>query len=119
MTGEQQRMIAKLRRCTFAPGSYDKRFVMDMASCPADFELSARQDWYLRRTYWRYRRQIKHRDPKPADYDNPPAKPCTLSEAAREIRSGMGQYLKPSAEERRKARELKRLEAWNEGKAKV
>src|SRR5690554_5643285 len=70
-------MIEALSRCVYQPGSYDKRFVADMFArtrIAPDAELSPRQDWFLRRTFYRYRRQTGNEHlQKPADYHEPPA----------------------------------------------
>lgn len=61
MTAEQIEFAAKLSRCTFLPGSYDKRFVRDMhaiAENKPEQELTEKQDAYLRTLMHRYRRQI-------------------------------------------------------------
>jgi hypothetical protein len=47
-----------LCRCTFAPGSYAKRFVHDLATKSADYELSDKQERYLDKLYYMYRNQI-------------------------------------------------------------
>jgi len=71
---EQMHMVKALRKCQFMPGSFEKRFVADMTYHDIAKELSPRQDWFLRRTYWRYRKQIGHSGEKPDDFDSPPAK---------------------------------------------
>ncbi len=52
------RKVKYLALCTFRPGSYEKRFVRDMASQPADAELTIRQAHYIDLLYWHYRKQI-------------------------------------------------------------
>lgn len=55
---EARRLKVKhLAQCTFRPGSYEKRFVRDMAGRP-DAELSIRQAHYIDLLYWMYRKQI-------------------------------------------------------------
>lgn len=56
---ETRRLKVKyLERCSFWPGSYEKRFVRDMASRPEDEELSIRQAHFIDVLYWKYRKQI-------------------------------------------------------------
>lgn len=47
-----------LSKCSFLPGSYEKRFVRDMAKHSEDYELSIRQAHYIDLLYWMYRKQI-------------------------------------------------------------
>lgn len=92
MTEQQQRWIAELSRCSFYPGSWDKRFVRDMATLPADKELTERQAAALLRTAWRYRKQ--RGDPNMAR----PNDPYLLGPHADDV-----------------AREQDMLDAWNRG----
>jgi hypothetical protein len=58
MTEQQQTWIAQLaRRCTFYPGSWDKRFVRDMARLGAYDTLSEKQSTCLEKLAWKYRGQ--------------------------------------------------------------
>ena len=57
MTEQQQTWIAELSRCSFYPGSYDKRFVRDLATYPPDKELTEKQAAFLHKLAWRYRKQ--------------------------------------------------------------
>lgn len=57
MTDEQQKWIRELETCSFLPGSWEKRFVRDLATFPPEKELTQRQAAALRRTAWRYRKQ--------------------------------------------------------------
>lgn len=94
MTDQQRKWIEELARCSFYPGSYDKRFVRDMESQPADAVLTEKQAAFLHRLAWRYRKQR-------GDYKmQRPADPFRAGENPRAIAS-----------------ELERLAAWNEGKA--
>jgi hypothetical protein len=114
VTDQQRAMLYALNGCTFGVGSFEKRFVRDLEHAPATLELTPRQDWYLRRTYWRYRKQIGHKSPRPADYDSPPEKPSTIAEIERNG-YGIAAWLKPSGIEKRQARDRAKLEAWNKG----
>lgn len=58
MDSEQITMIEALNRCTFAVGSYQKRFVRDMSTMPHDKKLSDKQSLFLDKLYWLYRKQI-------------------------------------------------------------
>ncbi len=119
MTDQQFAMLAALISCTFGTGSREKRFVRDMASQSKEYELTARQDWYLRRIYYRYRVQLGQPDmAKPADFHEPPL-PVSGAELAR--REAKGQILvcrAPVSADRQRAADLERLQAWNEGKAR-
>lgn len=57
MTEQQQRWVAELSHCSFYPGSYDKRFVRDLASYPPDKALTEKQAAFLHKLAWRYREQ--------------------------------------------------------------
>jgi hypothetical protein len=57
MTEQQQQWIAELSRCSFYPGSYDKRFVRDLESYSPDKELTEKQAAFLEKLAWRYRKQ--------------------------------------------------------------
>ena len=61
MTDEELEIICHLGRCTFLPGSADKRFVKNMvfaAEHDPDRELTERQTQYLIGLRHKYRRQI-------------------------------------------------------------
>lgn len=108
MTDDQLRMIGQLAHVTLAP--YHKRFVRDMAVQQADYGLSPRQDWHLRRLYYHYRRQLRQPDMrKPTDYDDPPTVPKkrTAQEETSQIEHAMSF---------KKQAEYARLQAWNEGR---
>lgn len=113
MSDQHRAMLYALNGCSFGVGSFEKRFVRDLASAAVTIELSPRQDWYLRRTYYRYRKQIGHNSPRPADYDSPPVKKTTLTELERDGVDNLAAYLKPSRLEKRQAQERAKLEAWN------
>lgn len=58
MTPQQIVQIEALSRCTFSPGSAEKRFVRDMFARERTYSLSERQDAFLNRLAHRYRRQL-------------------------------------------------------------
>lgn len=59
MTSEQRAKVKDLIRCTFLPGSYQKRFVQDLhARLEDDTPLSEKQAAYLDKLHHMYRRQI-------------------------------------------------------------
>lgn len=61
MTDEQRRLILRLSRCTFLPGSYEKRFVRSMvalAHSKDNPDLTEKQAAFLARVSQRYRRQL-------------------------------------------------------------
>lgn len=57
MTDQQQKWIAQLSTCAFYPGSWEKRFVRDLATFPPEQELTEKQAAALHRTAWHYRVQ--------------------------------------------------------------
>lgn len=116
MTDEQAEMVAGLRRCIFLPASFEKRFVNDM-TYQADKELTPRQDWFLRRTYYRYRKQIGHKGEMPNDYDSPPAPVRKPKVEKVEIGIADGAFIcyAPVSPESVAADEAERLRAWNAG----
>lgn len=59
MNDQQRRWLDQLSGCTFLPGSWDKRFVRDLAG--TDRELTAKQAAAIERLAYKYRRQ--RRDP--------------------------------------------------------
>jgi hypothetical protein len=63
MTDEQYAAIQLLTRCTFLPGSYEKRFVGDMSLKLKTDELTERQSAFLARVAYRYRGQIHSLNP--------------------------------------------------------
>lgn len=68
MDKQTYRKLELLARCTFIPGSWNKRFVYALSALPQDAELSDKQAANVDRLYWRYRRQIvafrKEADPE-------------------------------------------------------
>lgn len=61
MTDEQRKIAAALWRCTFLPGSHDKRFARDMAARAAMAsppDLTEKQAAHLARLAYKYRRQM-------------------------------------------------------------
>lgn len=120
MTDEQRQMIERLARCRFGVGSFAKAFVTDLhwqAKHTPDKVLTPRQDWYLRRLYYNYRRQLRQPHmPKPADYHTPPPDKRTDPLVAREARGEIIVCRQPAGADRKRAEELERLKNWNEGK---
>lgn len=60
MTSEQLSMIADLHRCTFLPGSFEKRFVKNLfnRSILSEKPLTEKQGRYLAELFHKYRKQI-------------------------------------------------------------
>lgn len=61
MTLEERIIAINLDKCTYLPGSFEKRFARDMAffaKNQPDRELTARQKEWLYQQLKRYRRQI-------------------------------------------------------------
>lgn len=52
-----------LEKCTFLPGSFEKRFVRDCASLAEDAPLSDKQIGFLKLLTYKYRQQIARHDP--------------------------------------------------------
>jgi hypothetical protein len=60
MTPEQRAKVDDLIRCTFLPGSYQKRFVHDLYARRNDENaLTENQAQYLDKLHHMYRRQIE------------------------------------------------------------
>ena len=57
MNARQKKAIAALGRCSFLPGSFDKRFAGGVNAC-VDDGLTSRQYECLKKMLFRYRRQI-------------------------------------------------------------
>ena len=55
MTEKERGLVQALASCRFLPGSWDKRFVKDMAAQTLVTEKQAQQ---IARLAWKYRRQI-------------------------------------------------------------
>lgn len=118
MNDEQMHMVKALRKCQFMPGSFEKRFVADMTYHDIAKSLSPRQDWFLRRTYWRYRKQIGHGGEKPHDFDSPPpapVKPVSGNDVEYVDKGGVFVCYAPPSVAHVAAEELDRLKAWNAG----
>lgn len=66
MTVNQMDMILALHRCTFLPGSFEKRFVKSlfnrMALSNENKPLTEKQGKYLAKLFHRYRKQIGSQD---------------------------------------------------------
>lgn len=59
MTPDEHMKSDALLKCTFQPGSYDKRFVRDLRNfLPPEIRLSDKQAAFLQVLWHRYRRQI-------------------------------------------------------------
>jgi hypothetical protein len=122
MTDEQRRMIERLSKCRFGVGSADKRFVADMFArtrIAPDAELTPRQDWYLRRTFYRYRRQLGDMEMKiPPDYHEAPAstKPVVETTVKEQANGDIIVCRKRGTPDAQLAAELARLAEWNEGR---
>jgi hypothetical protein len=60
MDDSQAQKINLLSRCVFQVGSYDKRFVRNLAGLSTDVELTPKQAHLLEQIFHRYRRQIRN-----------------------------------------------------------
>lgn len=58
LTSEHFGMIQDLKRCTFLPGSFDKRFVRNMSYHVEGSDITEKQAECLKKMHHRYRRQI-------------------------------------------------------------
>jgi hypothetical protein len=61
MTTVEKKITASLQRCSFLPGSFDKRFVNQLDNW-TDREMTAKGRETLFKLYVKYRRQIKDFD---------------------------------------------------------
>lgn len=59
MTKEERKMANALRMCSFIPGSFDKKFVGQLANWE-DREMTDKGREFLKKLYKKYRRQ--HRE---------------------------------------------------------
>lgn len=91
MTDEHYRLIQSLTRVTVLPGSWDKRFIGNMAAKGPDSLLSVHQAEWVERLAWKYRRQL----------------PIGVAQL-------VGQQPPPIPD----PAELEKLKAWNEGRAR-
>lgn len=72
MTDEHYRWIQQLAGVRWAPATWNKRFVRDLAAKPKAYELSPKQIEALTRLAYRYRRARGEPDmPRPAGYVSP------------------------------------------------
>ncbi len=72
MTDEHYRWIRQLAGVKWAPATWSKRFVGDLASKPKEYELSSKQIEALTRLAYRYRRARGEPDmPRPEGYLTP------------------------------------------------
>ena len=58
MTNIEIVIVNRLQRCRFLPGSFDKRFVNNIAAYNVEHELTENQHKYLFSLVYKYRRQI-------------------------------------------------------------
>jgi hypothetical protein len=123
MKAEQKQLIERLAGCRFGTGNAAGRFVAEMLArtrMTPEVELTPRQDWYLRRLAYTYRRQLRRPNmPKPADFHTPP--PDKKTAEALKVREAKGEIIvcrAPVSADRARAAELERLNAWNAGKPK-
>jgi hypothetical protein len=81
-TDEERRLMKHLIGCTFAVGSFDKRFVRDVsARIEATGEITDKQGVLIYTLHYRYRRQ--HRKPTP-NYDPDTDPKAHISKAKRQ-----------------------------------
>jgi len=66
VTDEDMRMAQALARCNYLPGSPDRRFCKDAHWMT---QMTEAQRAYLRRCFWRYRRQHGLPAEKPAELE--------------------------------------------------
>lgn len=59
MKEETHQLIQRLAKCTYLPGSKEKRFVRQMAALPLDAVLTENQLMYLGIVKYRYRKQLE------------------------------------------------------------
>lgn len=114
MEATERSKLRGLSVCVMRPGSYEKRFVRDLVSKPAECELSPKQKRLLDNLYWRYRGQINAHIANGRNFVTPTEpEPVTIEEVDEsgevKTRFAIGDYAKEAA--RRRA--LDKLEKWN------
>lgn len=88
MTDAQYQLIQALSRCSMLPGTWDKRFTHDLAEKPKTYALSDRQDEFVRRLAYKYRKQITAQHPnlaieRPAELGPDPERVASEQEYAK------------------------------------
>lgn len=61
MTQGQHKLIQLLAECSMLSGSFDRRFVLDLAKKPIEYNLTDRQKYHLKRLVYKYRHQLKNK----------------------------------------------------------
>lgn len=88
MTDAQAQLIQALARCSMLPGTFDKRFTHDLAEKPRGYALSDRQDEFVRRLAYKYRKQLAAQNPnlatpRPAEMGPDPERVASEQEYAK------------------------------------
>lgn len=94
MTEADYQTLQALAKCRFFPGSFEKRFVSNLASFAPHRELSERQRETLGNIAWSYREQLAGHGI------------IVTTKPARVL----------AAEQAEQAREREKLKSWNEGR---
>lgn len=59
MTQTQHKLIKLLAECPMLPGSFDRRFVLDLAKKPIEYQLTDRQKFRIKQLVYKYRNHLK------------------------------------------------------------
>lgn len=114
MEAEERSKLRGLSVCVMLPASYEKRFVRDLVSKPAEYELSPKQKRLLDNLYWRYRGQINALNEQGRNFVTPKEpQPVEIEEVDEQgeikIRFEIGNYAKEAA----RKRALVKLDKWH------
>ncbi len=111
MKPEHRHKLDLLSACTFLPGSWPKRFVWEVGSLPDESVMSAKQEYWIDRLYYMFRRQISAMLGDKPEFVNPKPPPqrvaITLDEEAAALNSI------PDLGNKRQRTALEKLDAWN------
>lgn len=60
MTADEILILSKLKQCSYFPGSWAKRFIMDLAQATADTVLSEKQSEWIYRVLYMKRKSVPY-----------------------------------------------------------
>lgn len=69
ITPDELSKVQRLLEVTCAPGSSDKRFLSSFRNSGPDTKITDAMVNYIDILWYKYRRQLKHNDPKPDGYN--------------------------------------------------
>lgn len=111
MSPEHRQKLDLLSRCTFLPGSWPKRFVRQVSSLPDEAMLNAKQEYWIDRLYYMYRRQISAMPGDKPGFVNPKPPPQSMTITEQEEREAWDSI--PDLGDKRERTALEKLERWN------